>query len=163
MVFCLGKSGCGEQNKTFNLMDVTGVGMVCLGSRFGRLGVSGFQVAFCYGHGNNVRRPSVGASGQKRKGKPWVWTVGCQLGWAIFHKSRMWAILGKGGGGSLSQYQSVGNLGKNGGIRAARITRGCGRPWEKQWGSGILSHSGCAGNLWRKNGWGLPFSSLECG
>ena len=62
-----------------------------------------------------------------------MWTVGCQLGWAIFHKSNMWAILGLGGGGSLSHHQSVGNLGKNGGIRAARITRECGRPREKQW------------------------------
>jgi hypothetical protein len=93
VIFVYGKTGCGKQIEKFNLKDDTGVGQVCLGSRFGRLGW-GFQFAFCYGHGNNVRRPSVGASGQKRKGKPWVRAVECQLGWAIFHKSRMWEILG---------------------------------------------------------------------
>jgi hypothetical protein len=50
VIFCCGKTGHGEQIKRFNLKDVTGVGQVCLGSRFGRLGVLGFQVAFCYGH-----------------------------------------------------------------------------------------------------------------
>ena len=41
VIFCCGKTGCEEQNEKFNLMDVSGVGQVCLGSRFGRFRVPG--------------------------------------------------------------------------------------------------------------------------
>jgi hypothetical protein len=104
----------------------------------------GVQVAFCYGHGNIGRRSSTGASGQKRKGKPWVWASGCQLGWAIFHKSRMWAILGLAVGVAF---------------RNTRVRETSG----KTVGFGPLAPHGDAGDLGKAVGLGPPFAIWVCG
>ena len=65
IIFCRGKTGRGEQNEKFNLKDVTGVGQVCLGSRFGRLGVWGYRLRSSMA---TVRRHSVCASERETLG-----------------------------------------------------------------------------------------------
>ena len=65
VIFCCRKIGCEEHNEKFNLRDVTGVGQVCLGSRFGRLGYGGSRLRSAMATGI---RPSVGASERETLG-----------------------------------------------------------------------------------------------